>query len=217
MYASPARAATNVAAETIRHLAASLDHALGGANAAAEAYQWVWIIDFAGFSLSHALQVRTATATLSTFVAHFPERLGAALMINTPAVLEMLCVVMRPLLDARTLDKVHVVSVAPDSVATEFGKHGITDAAQLSFLAAVLRTAAEPGTLPPRELLGGQDAELALPRLPPAPREAWTPFMCAEGGGGGMGYAKRYTLHLTPPPPLAPHHVLLPSQRLVLA
>jgi hypothetical protein len=57
IYAAPARARSNEAAEAVRHMSCMLEYAFAQDPSGA-AYQWVWVLDFAGFSITHAMHAR---------------------------------------------------------------------------------------------------------------------------------------------------------------
>ena len=177
VYGCAARAANNNAADAVRHMAACLEHAFSVAGAARgeDAYQWVWPLDFKGFGMWHAMQSRTSSATVNTFSNHFPERLGAVIMVNPPTVLEILLAVMRPLLDARTLGKVKTLQATPDTIEAALKPFGITDERQIAFMRTVMKSEAKPANLPDLKTAFTEDiAHLHLPRLPARPAEEWT-------------------------------------------
>ena len=131
--------------------------------------RWTWVIDFRGFSMWHAMQFRTSAQTLRTFSSHMPERLSAVLLVAPPGIFDVLLAVCRPMLDARTLSKVHVVrptgegAALRESVAGVLAPHGVVDPGIVEWVAAAL---AEP-TVAPLELpsvapLGEVAAKLQL-------------------------------------------------------
>ncbi len=102
---------------------------------------------------------------MNTFTSHFPERLGTCIMLNPPTILEILLAVMRPLLDARTLGKAHVVRTThtdAKSFAAAFEPFGIIDTAQLEFLHAALILPPKAGELPDLSLLKGAADDISL-------------------------------------------------------
>lgn len=170
VYASMARAMTNEREVTVGHMVHTLEHAFKASEALGLHHQWVWIVDFNGFGLRHAMQASTSTATLSTFSTHFPERLGAVLLVNPPGLFDMLLAVVKTVADARTLSKVHIVHVKPADAAREFAAHGIAPGTGMSaWLGQALALPPTPGSLPPLDVLDkGHLAALTLPRVPPA-------------------------------------------------
>jgi len=130
--------------------------------------RWTWLVDFRGFGLSHAMQGRTSLSTLSTFSAHMPERLEAVVLINPPGIFDALLALLKPVLDARTAAKVHVVRPAGAgaalraSLAACLAPHGVADDAALDWLAAALQRDAVPANLPDTAPLGALARALAL-------------------------------------------------------
>ena len=49
--------------------------------------QMVWLIDFAGFGMSH-LSLHVTKLTADVLQGHYPERLGVAILYNAPRVFE---------------------------------------------------------------------------------------------------------------------------------
>jgi hypothetical protein len=169
VYACAARAKTNETEVTVRHMVQTLEHAWRATEALGLHHQWVWLVDFAGFGLRHALQGRTSNAALASFSAHMPERLGAVVLLNPPGVFDLLLAAVKPFVDARTMAKVHIARCTPDTAAAVLRPHGIPpDGPIAKWMAAVLAMPGTPGSLPP---LDGLDAavmaHIALPRMPP--------------------------------------------------
>ena len=106
IYSCASRAKTNDRDITVRHMVHSLEHAWRFTDELGLHPQWVWIIDFNGFGMKNALEFTTSRATLSTFSKHMPERLGATLLINPPAVFGTLLRAVKQFADARTMSKV---------------------------------------------------------------------------------------------------------------
>jgi hypothetical protein len=171
VYACAARARTNETVGAVRHMLHTLEQAWA-APAANGAERLLWIVDFNGFGMSHAMQGawrraecpppppslsrthmhtrtgKTSNAFLSQFQAHLPERLGLALLINPPWVFDLLLAVMRPFIDARTMAKVKILRPAEGALAEELKPYGVTNKEQLQWLADVLKMEAVPGSLP---------------------------------------------------------------------
>lgn len=104
----------------------------------------------------------TSAATMDAFTSHFPERLGACIMLNPPSILEILLAVMRPLLDARTLGKAKVVRADSDSMAAALAPHGIVDPAQLEFLRQAIALPPKAGIMPDCAPLKGAAEALTM-------------------------------------------------------
>ena len=73
--------------------------------------QWVWVSDFHGFSFSD-LNPRIADTFLDLSAKHYPERLGAFLVVGAPFLFNGLWSVVQPLVDAATRKKIHMLSCA---------------------------------------------------------------------------------------------------------
>lgn len=68
VYASAAKAKTNKKADAIQHMAHTLEHAWRSTTALGLHHQWVWVVDFGGFSYRDAMEVETSLATLQVRV-----------------------------------------------------------------------------------------------------------------------------------------------------
>ena len=73
--------------------------------------QWVWVSDFHGFGFSD-LNPRIADTFLDLSAKHYPERLGAFLVVGAPFLFNGLWSVVQPLVDAATRKKIHMLSCA---------------------------------------------------------------------------------------------------------
>ncbi|CAI5476610.1 unnamed protein product [Closterium sp. Yama58-4] len=79
--------------------------------------QMVWLIDFRGWSMRKAPPLKTSREVLSILQSHYPERLGAAVIYNPPAVFEAFWKVIRPFIDPVTFNKILFVNPSkPDTV-----------------------------------------------------------------------------------------------------
>ncbi|CAI5997487.1 unnamed protein product [Closterium sp. NIES-64] len=82
-----------------------------------EQEQMVWLIDFRGWSMRKAPPLKTSREVLSILQSHYPERLGAAVIYNPPAVFEAFWKVIRPFIDPVTFNKILFVNPSkPDTV-----------------------------------------------------------------------------------------------------
>jgi len=68
------------------------------------------IVDFSALTLRTAPSRRAALRALRLLQAHYPERLGAAVVINPPQLFSLFYNAIRPFLDARTAAKVHLLA-----------------------------------------------------------------------------------------------------------
>jgi hypothetical protein len=74
--------------------------------------QWVWVSDFHGFGFSD-LNPQIATTFLELSARHYPERLGAFLVVGAPFIFSGLWSVVQPLVDPVTRKKIHMLSWVP--------------------------------------------------------------------------------------------------------
>jgi len=165
VFGAPAWATSAAVEPTVAHVVQTLEHAWGLLPGA----QWTWIVSFAGFGLAHALQARLGAAFASVFAQHHPERLRHLILLDPPAVFELLLTAVRPFADARTLAK---VAVARGDARAALRAAGVGEAAA-AWAAAAHAAGARPARLPPGA------ARLQLPDSPLAGEE--------EGEGGAPG------------------------------
>jgi len=72
------------------------------------AQQLVWIIDFAGFSAGD-LTPSTGKQALKLFGDHYPERLAAVVVLDSPLIFSGLWRVLKQWIDPQTHEKIHFV------------------------------------------------------------------------------------------------------------
>jgi len=72
--------------------------------------QWVWIIDYKEYSMKNAPPMSTAMETLSLLSNHYPERLGAAFLIEPPFLFSLMWKAVSPFVPPATHKKIHFVS-----------------------------------------------------------------------------------------------------------
>jgi len=78
--------------------------------------QMVWLIDFAGFGMSH-LSLHVTKLTADVLQGHYPERLGVAILYNAPRFFESFWKMASPILEPKTRNKVKFVY--PDNPETD--------------------------------------------------------------------------------------------------
>lgn len=66
----------------------------------------VWVIDFSGFSLSNAPPINIALETLNILSNHYPERLGTAIMTDTPWIFGVFWKAVSPFINPVTYNKI---------------------------------------------------------------------------------------------------------------
>lgn len=157
-----------LAAVTVRHMVHTLEHAFRSTAALGLHHQWVWLVDFQGFGLWHAMQGKTSITSLQAFSHHMPERLGCVLLVNPPSIFDLLLTVVKTVADARTMSKVHVLRCTPETAPAELLKHGIEESSGIpQWFAEIMRLPGKPGSLPSMECLHeGHLKALTLPRMP---------------------------------------------------
>lgn len=70
--------------------------------------QMVWLIDFHGFHMSH-ISTKITRKTANVLQEHYPERLGIAILYDAPSIFEPFWKLVKPLLEAKTANKVKFV------------------------------------------------------------------------------------------------------------
>eukprot|EP00760_Papus_ankaliazontas_P020576 PhM_4_TR18462/c0_g1_i1/m.77200 len=111
--------------------------------------QWVWIVDFNGYGLTHAMQAKIGIAFLTTFDNHFPERLRAVILVNPPSVFQVLLKALKPFGDERTWAKLRTVKGKPEEVSRALAKNfGIVSNTTLTWIERVLSMEPKPGNMP---------------------------------------------------------------------
>lgn len=104
LYASPPRAESTDPDAAVAHVACELEKAFALPGAAA---QWVWLVDMRGYTLWSSLaNTRSGAQMASVFSAHYPERLGAVVLLEPPSVFGVLLSVSS-LLDVTTVLCIH--------------------------------------------------------------------------------------------------------------
>eukprot|EP00283_Hemiselmis_rufescens_P021068 CAMPEP_0173444638 /NCGR_PEP_ID=MMETSP1357-20121228/32621_1 /TAXON_ID=77926 /ORGANISM="Hemiselmis rufescens, Strain PCC563" /LENGTH=275 /DNA_ID=CAMNT_0014410699 /DNA_START=11 /DNA_END=834 /DNA_ORIENTATION=- len=155
VYASAPRARTNEAHGAVSHMSRTLE--LGWSHPHV-APQWVWIVDFNGFSMKDAMQIKTSVAVMSTFSDIMPERLGQIVLVNPPTILSIILAACKPFVDERTMSKVVRVKIKPGDDISQHTAAGLSTLTgpQQTWLQKALSYKAEAGSLPP---IGGLDTE----------------------------------------------------------
>ncbi|KAI5061919.1 hypothetical protein GOP47_0022458 [Adiantum capillus-veneris] len=71
--------------------------------------QFLWIIDFEGWSLSKASPLKTVRETAHILQNHYPERLAVGVMLNAPKIFEYTWKVWKPFIDPATYKKARFI------------------------------------------------------------------------------------------------------------
>uniref|UniRef100_A0ACD5YZ00 Uncharacterized protein n=1 Tax=Avena sativa TaxID=4498 RepID=A0ACD5YZ00_AVESA len=90
----------------VRNLVYCMEHAI--LNLPPGQDQMVWLIDFAGFGMSH-LSLHVTKLTADVLQGHYPERLGLAILYNAPRFFESFWKIASPILEPKTRNKVKFV------------------------------------------------------------------------------------------------------------
>ena len=150
IYGCPARASEGGEVEkTIAHCVNALEKQFSAEPSGCQ--QWVWVVDFTGFGMTHALQARLGASFATVFRDHFPERLKAILLLNPPLLFRMLVGAIGAVADARTMAKLRVVEAEGAEAMCERlrAEQGVEDPSVLAWLGAALASPPVPGTLAP--------------------------------------------------------------------
>lgn len=75
-----------------------------GLNRTAASRQWVWVIDFFGFGWKD--QSPNAAIITAKLMAHYPEMLHMAVLVNSPMLFRGVWSILQPMLETRTKEKV---------------------------------------------------------------------------------------------------------------
>lgn len=71
--------------------------------------QFLWIIDFEGWSLSKASPLKTVKETAYILQNHYPERLAIGIMLNAPKIFEYTWKLWKPFIDPITYNKARFI------------------------------------------------------------------------------------------------------------
>mmetsp|Transcript_28053 Transcript_28053/g.38784 ORF Transcript_28053/g.38784 Transcript_28053/m.38784 type:complete len:279 (-) Transcript_28053:96-932(-) len=72
--------------------------------------QFCIVCDYEGWSLSSAPPMKTSVETLHILQNHYPERLGASIIINYPTLFSMFWTMISPFVDVETYKKIQFIS-----------------------------------------------------------------------------------------------------------
>ncbi len=111
--------------------------------------RWVWVVDFRGFGLTHAMQARLGIGFATIFASHFPERLHSLFLLNTPGLFSMLVTALRPFADERTMSKVRPLTGDADSLVAQLKTDGGLRDTTAAWVRGVLEMDPVPGSMPP--------------------------------------------------------------------
>jgi len=151
IYGCPARASGSSVEETVAHAAHALEKSFAGEDGDPAPRQWVWVVDFTGFGITHALQARLGLAFGYLFREHFPERLKKIILLNPPMLFRGLLAALSAIADERTVAKLTpLVAATPAGVVEALKEHHSVHSEEArAWLLEVLCAPPVPGTLPP--------------------------------------------------------------------
>jgi hypothetical protein len=104
---TPARENSTDYAKNMRLVVYTLEKAIQTMGDGVE--QLVLLVDFNGYSLRKAPPIAVAKEFVSVLSDHYPERLGAAVLVDPPKVFSFLWNAVKLLVDANTRKKIYVV------------------------------------------------------------------------------------------------------------
>ncbi|KAL5770169.1 hypothetical protein ACOSP7_014323 [Xanthoceras sorbifolium] len=90
----------------IKYLVYCMENAIMNLNPGME--QMLWLIDFQVWTMS-SISVRVTRETAHVLQAHYPERLGLAILYNPPKIFESFWTLVKPFLESKTYKKVSFV------------------------------------------------------------------------------------------------------------
>ncbi|KAI9106822.1 hypothetical protein K1719_022350 [Acacia pycnantha] len=102
----PSRQNSKSTKEQIKYLVYCMENAI--LNLPPDQEQMVWLIDFEGFNLTN-ISVKLTRETAHVLQDHYPERLGLAILFNPPKFFEPFFMMVKPLLEPKTYNKVKFV------------------------------------------------------------------------------------------------------------
>eukprot|EP00250_Pteridium_aquilinum_P020224 c24755_g1_i1 orf=293-1141(-) len=134
---------TNSHEGQLKHLVYTMENATLYLPEAQE--QFLWVIDFEGWSLSKSSPLKTVRETANILQNHYPERLAVGIMLNAPKIFEYTWKLWKPFIDPTTYQKARFVYTSDsnslkmmedlfDKEKVEFnfkGKYNHTDYARL--------------------------------------------------------------------------------------
>ncbi|CAL8471490.1 g11032 [Coccomyxa elongata] len=107
IYSCLALAANRSVEDNRLHMVATFEQAIKLMKPPVE--QWVWVSDFHGFGFGD-LNPQIANTFLELSSKHYPERLGAFMVVGAPFIFNGLWSVLQPLVDSVTRRKIHMLS-----------------------------------------------------------------------------------------------------------
>eukprot|EP00930_Biecheleria_cincta_P099285 TRINITY_DN9091_c0_g1_i1.p1 TRINITY_DN9091_c0_g1~~TRINITY_DN9091_c0_g1_i1.p1 ORF type:complete len:366 (+),score=48.75 TRINITY_DN9091_c0_g1_i1:63-1160(+) len=146
-YACPARATNKVIEDNCNHMAFEVERIFDGNKAPGK---MVWLIDFNGFGVRD-MDPRMARFALPMFEKHYPERMSQIVAMDPPRLFNMFYRTIAPAIDPVTREKLIFVRSGAElqKYADEMWSN---DPALKSWVEAVVRLPAQPGSYPSESL-----------------------------------------------------------------
>jgi hypothetical protein len=147
MYSCSARAIEQRDAESgMFHMVTEMEQMLDDSKGVA---QIVWIVDFTGFSSTHA-DPRLGRAAAHLFQQVYPERLGQLVLLGFPLVFSIFFKIIAPLLDPVTRNKIIILRSQEDR-QRYYHEHWTQD--MISWMQQIEYMPARPGLFPTSETI----------------------------------------------------------------
>jgi hypothetical protein len=108
VYMTPQRENSKNYTKNLQLLVYTIERAIDSLPEGVE--QMSWVIDFNGYSLSNAPPISVAMETLNILSNHYPERLGVAVMVDTPWIFGLFWKAVSPFIHPNTAKKIQFVS-----------------------------------------------------------------------------------------------------------
>lgn len=144
VYFAPSRCTSSDPIPTIMHAAAEMEVAFCAPGVAP---QWVFILDLRGVGLFGGYSKSALKDLIAIFTTHYPERLGAMVLIDLASIISALFTVIKGLMDPQTVKK--ILNVSSKDIKDIADALCGSDSATAAWLVSAVSTDAKPGNLPP--------------------------------------------------------------------
>lgn len=111
------------------------------------AQQWVFILDLRGVGIFSGYDKATLKQLIDVFTLHYPERLGAMVLIDLGVVLTAFFAVIKGLMDPQTVKK--ITAIKDKDIVDVAGALCGADSPVTAWLCKAVGLEAKPGNLPP--------------------------------------------------------------------
>ena len=144
VYFAPSRCTSSDPVPTIMHAAAEMEVAFCAPGVAP---QWVFILDLRGVGLFGGYSKSALKDLIAIFTTHYPERLGAMVLIDLASIISALFGVIKGLMDPQTVKK--ILNVSSKDIKDIAEALCGSDEATAAWLITAVSTDPKPGNLPP--------------------------------------------------------------------